>query len=238
MPGPVSCIVRVFNAERYVRDALESVLSQTRCPQEIVVIDDGSTDGTAAILAGYGGRIRVLSQPNAGAVAVRNVGLRAVRGELVAFIDGDDLWHPEKLARQMARFEAHPDLDLCLAHTQNFWIPELNREAERFRGHRRAQPVPAFFMGAALARRRLFDKVGEFNTDYELAYDTEWFLRVLESGAAIEFVPEVLAYRRLHHTNASRSLASDGRAEYLELVKATLDRRRGERSQPMTHVPR
>lgn len=234
-PLSVSCIVRAFNSERYVRDALESILAQARPPEEIVVVDDGSTDGTPAILASYGDRLRVLSQPNGGAVAARNVGLRAARGELVAYIDADDLWHPEKLARQVARFQARPELDLCFGHTQNFWIPELRHEAERFRDHRRAQPLPAFFVGAALVRRRLFEAVGEFDTGYGFAYDTEWFLRVLDSGAAVEFVPEVLAYRRLHEDNFSRAHASLGRAEYLALVKATLDRRRaGHSGRPAT----
>jgi glycosyltransferase involved in cell wall biosynthesis len=234
----VSCVVRVFNNERYVREALESVLAQTRPPEEIVVVDDGSTDGTPAILASYGDRFRVVSQPNAGAVTARNVGLRATRGDLLAYIDGDDLWHPEKLAHQVTRFQARADLDLCLGHTQNFWIPELRHEAERFRNHRRAQPLPAFFVGAALVRRRLFEAVGEFNTGYGFAYDTEWFLRVLDSGATVEFVPEVLAYRRLHDANFSRSHASLGRAEYLDLVKATLDRRRtGAPGRPMTGAP-
>src|SRR5262245_349820 len=122
----VSCVVRVFNDERYVREALESVLAQTCPPEEIVVVDDGSSAGTPEILASYGDRLRVVSQPNAGAVTARNVGLRAARGDLIAYIDGDDLWHPEKLARQVARFQARPGLDVCLGHTQNFWIPELH----------------------------------------------------------------------------------------------------------------
>jgi glycosyltransferase involved in cell wall biosynthesis len=222
----VSCIVRVFNSERYLREAVESVLGQTRPPEEIVVVDDGSTDGTPAILASYGARLRVLSQTNQGAVVARNVGLRAVRGDLVAYIDGDDLWHPEKLALQVPRFQARPELDLCLGHTQNFWIPELAAEAARFQDHRRAQALPAYFMGAALVRRRLFETVGWFDTGYGFAYDTEWFLRALDSGAVVDFIPEVLAYRRLHGDNFSRVHAELGRTEYLALVKATLDRRR------------
>jgi glycosyltransferase involved in cell wall biosynthesis len=109
MNSPViSCIVPVFNAERYLRETLDSVMGQTYRPLEIIVADDGSTDATASVVAAYGDRVRYLLQPNGGPAAARNLGLRAVSGEFVAFIDQDDLWNPEKLARQMARFQAHP----------------------------------------------------------------------------------------------------------------------------------
>jgi glycosyltransferase involved in cell wall biosynthesis len=223
----ISCIVPVFNGERYVREALDSILAQTYRPLEIIVADDGSTDGTAAVVASYGDRLRHVRQAEAGPPATRNLGLGAARGEYVAFLDADDLWHPEKLARQMARFEARPELDLCVAHVQNFWIPELREEAERFREHRRGQPVPGYSAGSLLARRTLFEAVGRFNAALWYGDQTEWFLRAAEQGAVTELLADVLVYRRLHHSNLSRRRASDTRAEYLRLVKASLGRRGG-----------
>jgi glycosyltransferase involved in cell wall biosynthesis len=116
--GRVSCIVPVFNGERFVAEALESILAQTYRPIDVIVADDGSTDGTAAILSGYGGRIRVVTQPTAGPAATRNLGLEAARGEFVAFLDADDVWHPEKLAKQVRRFAARPGLQACVTHAR------------------------------------------------------------------------------------------------------------------------
>ena len=222
----ISCIVPVFNGERYLGDAIESICQQTYQKFEIIVIDDGSTDGTAAVARQYGHRIRYLRQLNAGTGAARNLGLAAAQGEFIAFLDADDLWHPEKLERQMARFEARHELDYCLAYVRNFWVPELAEEAKRFLDHRIARPLPGYSTCTLLARRDLFSTVGTFSTAAEHAGDTEWFVRVAENRAEMEMLPDVLLYRRLHKTNVSRLGATDSRDEYLQMLKNTLDRRR------------
>ena len=112
----VSCIVAVYNGERYLGEALDSILTQTFRPAEIIVVDEGSTDGTASVAHHYGEQLRYVWQPNAGPAAARNLGLGLVQGEFVAFLDADDLWHADKLAQQMARFRARPELDLCVTH--------------------------------------------------------------------------------------------------------------------------
>ncbi len=222
----ISCIVPVFNGETYLAEALESILTQTYRSLEIIVADDGSTDRTRAIVAGYGDLIRYLFQPNAGVAAACNLGLGAAHGDFVAFLSADDLWHPEKLARQSDRFQARPELDLCVTHVQNFWIPELREEADRFRDRRMSQPLPGYVPQALLARRRLFEAVGCFNPALRHADSTDWFLRAAEYGAVTELLPDVLVYRRIHQSNLSRRSASASRSEYLELLKQTLDRRR------------
>lgn len=222
----VSCIVPVFNGERYLSEALDSILTQTYAPVELIVVDDGSTDGTAAVLAAYSERVRALWQPNAGPAAAHNRGLRAAQGEFVAFLDADDLWHREKLARQMARFEARPELDACVSQVQNFWVPELAEEAERYRHHRITRPLPGYCSGTLLARRALFEKLGPFDAGLEHAAAVRWFLRAIEHGAVIELIPEALLSRRLHERNRSRVLGVHSRDEYLQLVKGHLDRQR------------
>ncbi len=224
----ISCIVPVFDGDKYLAEALHSILAQTHRPLEIIVADDGSTDGTSAIVARYRDRVRHLFQANAGVAAACNLGLGAALGDFVAFLSADDLWHPEKLARQIARFQARPQLDLCVTHVQNFWIPELKEEAERFRDHRMAQPLPGYVPQALLARRRLFDAVGYFNTALRHADSTDWFLRAAEYGAVMEILPDVLVYRRLHRSNLSRQMAAASREEYLQLLKTSLDSRRRE----------
>src|SRR5712692_4526575 len=93
----ISCIVPVFNGERYLGETLDSILAQTYRPLEIIVVDDGSTDGTPAVANGYSEFIRYLWQANAGEAAARDQGLKVAQGELMAFLDADDLWHPKKL---------------------------------------------------------------------------------------------------------------------------------------------
>ena len=222
----ISCIVPVYNGERYLREALDSVLAQTYRPVEIIVADDGSTDGTAALVTDSGDQVRYLFQPNAGTAAACNLGLKHAQGDFIAFLAADDLWHPEKLTRQISRFELRPNLDLCVSYVQNFWIPELWEEAERFRNHRISQPVPGYVPQTLLARRAVFETVGHFNVALRHADSTDWFLRAAEHGAVLDIMPDVFVYRRIHQTNVSRRMASASRDEYVKLVKATLDRRR------------
>jgi glycosyltransferase involved in cell wall biosynthesis len=222
----INCIVPVFNGERYLGEALESILKQSYRAIEIIVADDGSTDETARIVSRYGERIRYLRQPNAGPAAARNLGLAAAKGEFVAFLDADDLWHAEKLERQMACFETRPELDYCLAHVQNFWVPELIEEQKIFQDHRISKALPGYSTGTLVARRALFDSVGRFNPAIKHADDTDWFLRASEHGAAMEMLPDILLYRRLHQTNLSRLRAANSRDQYLQMLKTALDRRR------------
>jgi glycosyltransferase involved in cell wall biosynthesis len=225
-PPLVSCIVPVFNGERYLREALDSILGQTHRALEIIVVDDGSTDGTAAIVAGYRESVRYRWQPNAGPATARNTGIRAAIGEFIAFLDADDLWHPKKLATQLDGLAERPELGACVTHIQNFWAPELSREAEHFRDHPRAQAMPGYSSVTLLARREVFDRVGLFDTTLKHGDDTEWFFRASERGVSVDVVPEVLVYRRLHERSRSRRWAPRSRDEYIGLLKARLDRRR------------
>jgi glycosyltransferase involved in cell wall biosynthesis len=221
----ISCIVPVYNGEPYLAEALDSILAQTHRPLEIIVVDDGSTDGTATVVSSYGSQIQYIKQGNAGPATARNLGLNIARGDYVAFLDADDLWHPEKMERQMARFRDRLELDICVGCVQNFWIAELKEEAERFRDHRIAKPVPGYVTGTLLAKKALFDSIGHFNTDLKHGDAQEWFMRAAEQGAVMELLPDVLLYRRLHRSNFSRVL-TDAYQDHLRIIKASLDRRR------------
>jgi glycosyltransferase involved in cell wall biosynthesis len=222
----ISCIVPVFNGEQYLREALDSIFAQTYKPLEIIVADDGSTDGTAALVAVFADQVRYLKQGNAGPAAARNLGISEATGDFIAFLDADDLWHPEKLERQIDRFNIRPELDYCVTHAQNFWVPELEAEAERYRHHRVSQPLPGYVTQTLFARRNLFDTVGLFNAALHHGDSTEWFLRAAERGAVMELLPDVLTYRRIHPANRSRILAARSRDEFLRLLKRSLDRKR------------
>jgi glycosyltransferase involved in cell wall biosynthesis len=222
----ISCIVPVFNGERYLAEALNSIITQSYKQLEIIVADDGSSDGTTDIVAAYSGRVRYLLQPNKGPAAARNLGLSASRGDFIAFLDADDLWHREKLERQMARFVARPQLDYCVTYIQNFWAPAMEEERKRFASHRISEPLPGYVTQTILARRSVFETVGEFDSALRHGDGTEWFLRATECGVAMEILPDVLVRRRMHDQNLSRACAAS-REEYLKIVKSSLDRRRG-----------
>ena len=222
----VSCIVPVFNGEPYLREALDSILQQTYGPLQVIVADDGSTDGSATVVASYGEQIHYLRQANAGPSAARNLGLGAARGDFIAFLDADDLWLADKLAKQTARFAARPDLEMSVTYLQNFWIPELAHEAEALRGDRLTQPLPGYAMDTLLARRRVFETVGLLNTALRHGEDTEWFLRASECGVVTELLPDVLCRRRMHHHNLTRRTAAERDADLLRNVKAHLERGR------------
>jgi len=222
----ISCIVPIFNGERYVREALESILAQTHRPLEIIVADDGSTDGTAAIVVGFGEQVRYVKQGNKGPATARNLGLSLAKGDFVAFLDADDLWHPEKLERQLARFQDRPELDYCVTHAQNFWVAEMAGEAKKYERHRISGSLPGYVTGTLMARRALFETVGLFDPALGHGDSTDWFLRASERGTVMELLSDVLLYRRLHPANRSRVRAANSRDEYLRLLKLSLDRKR------------
>ncbi len=225
-PDLISCIVPVFNGERYLAEALDSILAQTWRPLEVIVVDDGSTDGSAAVAAGYGAEVSYLYQANAGPSAARNLGMDVARGDFIAFLDADDLWHKEKLARQMARFEARPELDLCSTHVENFWSPDVKREEDRLGDSGLAKTQPGA-THAIVARRALFDRIGPFDAALMHRDAMEWLSRAVDAGAVMETLPDVLVFRRLHRDNMSWRRGDDDRDDLLRAVKTILDRRGG-----------
>src|SRR5581483_3242492 len=186
----ISCIVPTFNSERYLAETLDSILSQAYRPLDIIVADDGSTDGTIDVAARYGNPVRFINQETAGPAATRNLGLRVSSGEYIAFLDADDLWHPEKLTLQMGRFNGRSELDICITHIQMFWTKDLSNEEAYYENHPRARPLPGYATTTLLARRDIFSRVGQFNTELWFGDATDWFIRAIEHGAVIELLPD------------------------------------------------
>jgi len=224
----ISCIVPVYNGERFLAEALDSILAQTHQPGEIIVVDDGSTDGTPNILASYGKQVRYERQENAGPASARNAGLDLARGDLVAFLDADDVWHREKLALQRARFEERPELQFVLGHVDNFWMPELRDEEERIGDHQLKRSLPGYVFQAMLARASVFDIVGRIDPALRISEDSDWFSRAQACGTPMEIIPETVVYRRFHSANMSRN-QNVLRPGLLDVVHAALLRNRGAR---------
>jgi glycosyltransferase involved in cell wall biosynthesis len=179
----VSVIVPTFNRAALLVEAIDSVLAQQGVAFELIVVDDGSTDGTPDVLADYGSRITVIRQENRGVSAARNRGVAAGRGELIAFLDSDDLWRPGKLRTQVAYMDAHPELGIC--QTEEIWIRDGRRVNPRLR-HRKTAGI--FFErslelclvspSAVMLRRELFKAVGGFDEDLPACEDYDLWLRI------------------------------------------------------------
>jgi len=201
----VSAIVPVFNAERYVREALDSVLGQTYPALEVVVVDDGSTDRTAEIVRAYGDRVRFLQQANKGPAAARNLGLANARGRYIGFLDADDQWLPDKVERQVGLLEANPDLGACYGALVYF-----NEQGEIASLTHQAVPTPSGwifedilthpgFIGidTLMIRRDCLDRVGPFNEDLRTAEDTNLTLRLARHWP-FGYLPGPVARYRVH----------------------------------------
>jgi glycosyltransferase involved in cell wall biosynthesis len=199
----VSCVVPAYNAARFLAPALESIFSQTHPAHEIIVVDDGSTDETRAIASRFGGLVTIVETEHRGHLAARDAGVDAARGDYIAFLDADDLWAPGKNERQLDVLRQNPDLDLCVAHFQNFWDPEIADEEERYRDLPLSKPMSGYIVPTLMARRDVFTRFGRFNSG-ECPSDTGWFAGAIAMGARLETLPDVLLHRRLHRANDSR----------------------------------
>jgi len=225
----ISCIIPVYNGERYLRESLNSILAQTYRPLEIIVADDGSTDGTPQVARSYGRSIIYARQTNRGYWAAKNLGLGAVHGEFIAFLDVDDLWHPEKLARQVARLRARVELDLCFTRFENFWMPELAEEERRYRGQFLSHPQSAWSISTLVARRSVFERFGDFHDGTRGLENMTWFLRAAEKGAVIEVLADILMYRRFNVESFTRRGRVEVFDNFLPILKEWRDyqRRKG-----------
>lgn len=213
----VSVVIPVFNAEPFLADAIDSILTQHYSPLEIVVVDDGSTDASAAVAARY--PVTLVRQATAGIGAARNAGVSAAAGILLAFLDADDLWLPGKLARQVDALQSDPSLDIVLGHVEHFVSPGTTAAHE-------APPAgPAYLAGAMLVRRDSFDRVGPFVTDLRVGEFVDWYARAKEAGLKTLVLPDLVLRRRLHDTNTGIR-ERDSRVDYARVLRAALDRRR------------
>lgn len=220
----VSVVIPVYNRERYLAEAIESVLGQSCGSTEIIVVDDGSTDGSGRVAKGFGSRVRYTRQDNGGIGAARNTGVEMAAGSFIAFLDSDDIWTEDKLELQMKAFEEMPHLDIIFGHVKQFCSPELTVEA---RGKVRCpeKPMPGYVPSAVIVRRDAFFRVGLFDAGRKTAEFMDWYLRAVELGFKARVLPQVMVKRRIHDTNHGITERMSQK-EYVRILKASLDRRR------------
>lgn len=220
----VSVIIPVYNGERYIAEAIESVLAQTYRPIEVIVVDDGSTDGSAPVAQRWA-EVRYHYQRHSGAAPARNRGVQLAQGDLFAFLDADDLWVEDKLDRQVVTLREHPELDMVFGYVEQFHSPELD-ENTRHRLKGDGQRIAGYNTGTMLIRREAFLGVGLFSEQWQVADFIEWYARAMEAGTKSMVLPAVLMKRRLHSQNLGVRQRDTARSVYTQVLKATLDRRR------------
>jgi glycosyltransferase involved in cell wall biosynthesis len=217
-------MIGVYNGAPYLGEAIESVLSQDYEPIELIVVDDGSTDGSAEVARGFPG-IRVVSQENGGNGAARNRAVEEAAGELYAFLDADDRFVPGKLSLQKAALDADPGLDMVFGHVREFLSPELDEATRASLRPPAAGPMPWTAPNLMLIRHESFHRVGPFATDIRVGVTVDWFARAAEAGLRQLILPEIVLERRLHTQNNGLR-ERESRGQYLEVIRRAMERRR------------
>ncbi|MBI2216288.1 MAG: glycosyltransferase [Candidatus Rokubacteria bacterium] len=236
----VSVVVPTYNRAHVIVETLRSVRAQTFTDLELILVDDGSTDDTGERVQSLGDpRVRYVRQPNRGVSAARNHGLRLARGEVVAFIDSDDLWKPDKLEREMAFFARHPEAGCAFADLVKYdgevYVPSFMRDSPafarllaRYPGAREIvfterdmllcllEEVP-ILPSAFSIRRAVADAVGGFDESWSSSEDWEWFLRIAR-GTRFGYLDEPLAVLRVSKDSLHRIHAEHGRSRMVRLL--------------------
>ena len=205
----VSVVIPTYNYGRFLATAIDSALAQTYTPMEVIVVDDGSTDDTAAVVARYGDRIRVLRKPNGGLSSARNAGIALARGDLVALLDADDRWLPEKLERQVPYFVSDGRVGMVhtgsriFDHGTGMTLCEVFPQASL--DFHELMNCCAVSAPSTVIRRKVFPHVGGFDQTLAEAEDWDMWIRIAAAGWKVTGCPEVLVEYRTHTSNMSRS---------------------------------
>jgi glycosyltransferase involved in cell wall biosynthesis len=218
----VSILIAVRDGERYFGEAIASALDQPGAEVEVVVVDDGSTDDSAAIAQSFGSRVRVLRQEPLGIGPARNAAVAASSGAFLSFLDADDRFSPRKSASQLDVLRGDPALEAAFGHMRQFVSPDVPQQAEAVRIPSEVGPVAT--PTTMLIRREAIERVGPFPA-IPIAVSIDWMLRAKEARLRYAMLEEVVYERRIHEHNVGiqrRSMAN----ERLKVLKAALDRRR------------
>jgi glycosyltransferase involved in cell wall biosynthesis len=220
----VSVIVPCHNAARYLGEALGSIVRQVPAPTEVVLVDDGSTDGSETIARDFAPLVRCVRQENQGISAARNRGLELAAGEVVGFLDADDVWTPDSLSARLAALMADDSVDVVSGLVEQFVSPDLPDE-RRGALVDEATPSTARLAGTMLLRRRVFARVGGFSTAFRVGETLDWVARADAAGVRWQTLDLVVLRRRIHDANTTAHHPRPG-ADYLRVLKASIDRRR------------
>jgi glycosyltransferase involved in cell wall biosynthesis len=213
----VSVVVPAHNAEAYLGGALDALATQDYPEVEVVVVDDGSTDGTAEVARRHHGVVLV-QQENAGPSAARNAGIERSHGDLVTFCDADDLFRPYKVSAQADYLKTHPEVGCVLVQHETFFTEGVERP-DWLTDDTGVQPQ------SAMVRRSVIDEVGGFDPDYRPTEGLEWLSRMRDAGVRIAVLERVCVDRRIHGNNLSYQRAGL-QHHMLQSLRARIQRQR------------
>ena len=220
----VSVIMTVHNGAKYTEESINSILSQTHKVDEVIIVNDGSTDGTSDILAQFNDKILVLNQEKSGIARGWNRGVQSATGFYISFLDSDDYWPADKIDRQMKTLRSKTEKTISFGHVKQFYSPELSAE-ERTLKRCPEKPEPGFSSGTMLIRKKDFMNVGLFNPKWSKGIFSDWFLRAKDLGMPMHMDESVFLYRRIHLDNHG-ILKREKYNDYVRMLKESLDRRR------------
>lgn len=223
---PVTTVIPVFNGERFLAEAIGSALAQDYEPHEVIVVDDGSTDGTAAVAARFGIRITCLHQRNAGPGAARNAGILAARGELIAFLDADDTMVADRIPVQAEALAARPGAGCVLGQEELFVEPGI--EAPHWVRVLLESPelsASAYPPSTGMYRREALLRVGMQEPALRVGEDGDLILRMQDAGIEVVMLDRIAIRRRIHADNLTRDERSLTRG-VAQVLKRRIDRRR------------
>ncbi|HEX4271209.1 MAG TPA: glycosyltransferase family A protein [Rhizomicrobium sp.] len=217
----ISVVVPCFNTERYVAEALDSVLAQPVRGVQVIVIDDGSTDRSAEIIRAHDDRIEYRRQANGGIGAARNAGIALARGTYLTFLDADDIWTPGSLPLRLERLRG---AECVYGGVEHFISPEIQGEARERLGALPAT-MTARFAGAMLIEKRAFDRVGPFDAGLKMGEMMDWVSRAELAGVTTVLIDDIVLRRRIHGSNTVLRLKNQ-KGEYLRALKGALEHKR------------
>ncbi len=220
----ISVIIPAYNAFRTIGETIESILGQTVPPDEIIVVDDGSVDNTRDHPALSAPIVRVVRQNHMGAAAALNRGVAEIKGEIVGFLDADDLWTPRKLEWQLAVLERDQGVCGVSGQFESFACPTSTVD-ERAGWSIPVEPQDGWIQGALLLRSDTVAKIGAFPEDVHAGYNVDWIARMRDSDVRVEMLPQVVLRRRIHSGSLSQRSAKRD-AGYLKVARMALERKR------------
>lgn len=227
----VSVVMPAYNCAPYIGAAINSVLAQSYKNIEVIVVDDGSSDGTPQVVAAYGSPVRLVQQGNAGAAAARNRAMAECRGELICFLDSDDVWAPSKIEWQVAQMLAYPDIDLVFSRFKRF---DGEPPSDLFASNAGSPSVEwlgwyyqpllldsAIWIVTAMIRRGLWDKIGGFDETLPIGEDYDFWLRASRHTRVVKLSDTLAGYR--NNPDSLTKKIRDRNYEF-EVLKAYVDR--------------